>query len=247
MSTNIEWCDETWNPVTGCTPISAGCQNCYAKRMFNRRMWGYDFTPGTVHPKRLNQPMHWNKGRRIFVCSMGDLFHEFVDTRTIYDVLEIAETCPQHTFILLTKRPERMADVEAEWIEDSIANDGDTPRTWFDSMPNLWCGATTENQDLYDERFNHLQKQLVSVRYISAEPLLSHIDLGPVRFADDYRPYLDWVICGAETGPGKRHMELDWARSLRDQCKDAGVPFFFKKDSDGNSTLDGVEHKEFPA
>ncbi len=246
MATKIEWCDETWNPVTGCTPASEGCRNCYAERMFRRNLWGYDFTPGTFHENRLNQPMHWRRPRRIFVCSMGDLFHASVSTRSIYDVLEIVETCQQHTFILLTKRPERMARVEGEWIEDSIANDGDISRSWIGEMPNLWCGATTENQARYDARFNHLQKQIVFVRFISAEPLLGPIDLGPLRFDDEKRPYLDWVICGAETGPGKRPMNLDWARSLRDQCINADVPFFFKKDSDGNKTLDGETWHQYP-
>jgi len=228
MSTKIPWADETWNPITGCTPISEGCQNCYAKKMTARKMWDYDFTPGLFHEKRLNQPMHWKKPRRIFVCSMGDLFHDDVDIRTIYDVLEVVESCPRHTFIVLTKRAGRMRDVALEWSEDSIANDGDRWRTWESEMPNLWLGVSAENQKRFDERVPILMDIPAAVRFVSVEPMLGpvdlHVGLGP-----------DWVIAGPETGTGARPRDNEWIDSLSLQSK----CFFDKRDK--------WARREFPA
>lgn len=245
MSTKIEWCDETWNPVTGCTRVSEACENCYALKLFDRNLWGYG-PELQFHKERLVDPAELKgDGKRIFTGSMTDMFHEDVKTMWLGDTLDVIEKYPQHIFMMLTKRPKAM-----EWFFSEVAG--------FCNVlipDNLWLGVTAENQERVYERIPRLLATYSVVQFVSVEPMLGPVDLLPFMAVNDCdgapapRPNgdgLKWVICGAETGPKKRHMELDWARSLRDQCKDAGVPFFFKKDSDGNSTLDGVEHKEFP-
>lgn len=249
MPTKIEWTDETWNPITGCTPISEGCQNCYAKRMANRLKgrYGYDKDNPfkvTLHPDKLDEPLKWKKPRMIFVCSMGDLFHEDVPTTFIDQVLEIIAACPQHTFLALTKRPENLKHkIYGTTEENPYRQLGGG-----DYLSNLWLGVTAENQQRADERIPMLLQIPAVKRFVSIEPML-----GPVRFKTEKEMYeeaagmglenmffsfnninpngigLDWTICGGETGPGARPMHPDWARSLRDQCHAAGVPFFFKQ------------------
>jgi protein gp37 len=252
MSTKIEWCDETWNPVTGCTPISEGCKNCYAKRMTARNLWGYDFWPGTEHMDRLEEPLHWRKRRRIFVCSMGDLFHRAVGTPAIDRVRGVILECPQHAFMLLTKRPQRML---------TYTNGG---QSW---PSNVWLGVTAEKQKRADERIPILLQIPAAHRFVSVEPMLGpvslqtylvgHEDNGvapgrPVGTCVGYTPPLDWVICGAETGPGARYMDPLWAKRLRDECGAARVPFFFKKGSQPKDTDISVDEvrdlmvREFP-
>lgn len=231
MSTKIEWTDLTWNPITGCTPVSESCLNYYAKRMAARLAGrcGYpadDPFRVTFHPDKLDIPRKWKKPRRIFVCSMGDLFHSAISAVHICDILDICAQNGNHTFLLLTKRPERMRRLSNARLR---------------YPQNVWCGATAENQARLDERVPHLLETPAKVLFLSLEPLL-----GPVNLSQ-WLDRLSWIIIGAETGPGKRPMNLDWARSVRDQCAEAGIPFFFKKDSNGRSTLDGVEHHEFPA
>ena len=199
----------------------------------------------------MNQPLKWKKPRKIFVCSMADLFHEAVATRDIYDVLEMVESCPQHTFMFLTKRPERMLSVHAEWSEDGVANEGDTYWTWEDKMPNLWLGVTAENQKRADERIPLLLQIPAAVRFVSVEPCLEKIsfrwrDYSHKASGETYRQYLernrsinqyesikdiDWVIAGPETGPGARECKAEWIETLHDQCHEAGVPFFDKRDN----------------
>jgi len=233
MSSKIEWCDETWNPITGCTPISEGCENCYAARMAQRLRgrFGYPkhdpFCPGTEHQDRVfEQPTHWRKPRRIFVCSMGDLFHRDVRTQTIDRIFGLM-THPMsgmshHTYLLLTKRPERLLEGHAER---------------FAEWPNIWLGVTAENQQRADERIPILLEIPAAVRFVSVEPMLGPVDLsrylGQVPEAShdtwlDYDP-LNWVICGGETGPSARWMQSKWAGDLHDQCLAAGVPFFLKQ------------------
>ena len=245
-NTKIEWCDATWSPITGCTRISEGCANCYAERMTARNMWGYDFTPGTFHPHRLDQPLRWKKPRRIFVSSMGDLFHGQIHddggcslSMPSYawdEILDVVDACPRHTFIMLTKRADVM-DVVMDQTREAASCVGQ-----LEVIPNVWLGVTAENQKRADERVPILLQIPAAQRFVSVEPML-----GPVKWLNIPPHMPSWVICGAETGPGKRHMDLDWARDLRDQCIAAHVPFFFKKDSDGNSALDGREWKQFPA
>ena len=212
MTTKIQWCDETWNPVTGCTPISEGCKNCYAKRMFERKLWDYDFTPGTFHKDRMEIPLNWKKPRKIFVCSMGDLFHDAVKSRrhwSIFHMIERAGIVNGHTFIILTKRPQNMYD-------------------FFNFLPkhsnSYWLGVTAENQYQADERIPILLKIPAAVRFVSVEPMLEPVDLSP--WLDE----LDWVIAGPETGPGKRPCNSEWIEEIHKTCKDAGVPFFDKRD-----------------
>lgn len=240
--TKIEWATHTWNPITGCSPVSEGCQNCYAARIAKRLAGkaGYpkdDPFRVTLHPERLREPLRWRKPRNVFVVSMGDLFHEDVPEKWFSDIYAIIMESKRlrlgHTFIILTKRPKRMAELIR-------------PK---EPLTNLWLGVTAENQQRADERIPILLQIPAAVRFVSVEPMLEPVDLNqliipgnnPMEYHisalheqhDDclYESptQLDWVICGGESGPGARPMHPDWARSLRDQCQTAGTPFFFKQ------------------
>jgi protein gp37 len=249
----IEWCDATWNPVTGCTPVSAGCQNCYAKRMAGRfpKLHHYGPMAGTCaafhhivfHPERLDQPLHWRKPRRIFVCSMGDLFHEDAIETYHPRIWEAMGAAYWHTFMILTKRPKRMraALSDTGWLRPTLMNMGTSdPATW----KHVWLGVSVEDQATAEERIPILLRIPAAKRFVSVEPMLGPVGLNMIW--GPWKSELDWVICGAETGPHKRRMELAWARDLRWQCAAAGVPFFFKRDSDGNQTLDGATYNNWP-
>jgi len=263
MKTKIEWADETWNPVTGCTKVSEGCRNCYAEGIA-KRFWGErKFTDVQVHPDRLDAPLHWKKPRRVFVNSMSDLFHPDVPFEFIDKVFGVMTMACEHTFMILTKRPSRMLD----WFNWTTHN-----KTGLWPLPNVWLGVTVENQKAADERVPLLLQTPAARRFVSIEPALENVDLTHVQYdglveinalTGDYgvyRPHqghdynkLDWAIAGGETGPGARPMELDWARSLRDQCQDTCVPFFFKRVGTANKArgendrlLDGVEWNEYP-
>jgi len=222
-NTKIEWATKTWNPVTGCTPISAGCAGCYAARMAIRiaGRCGYPAENPfavTYHPERLDLPTKWKKPQRIFVNSMGDLFHRDVQFSWVLDVLEVISTTQRHVFMILTKRPENI--IAYGWLD------------------NLWIGVTVENA-MSTWRIDTLRESLAPVRFISFEPLLEPVgklDLSGIH----------WVIVGAETGPGARYMDPDWARDIRDQCKAAGVAFFFKKMSKKATIPDDLMIREFP-
>lgn len=265
---NIEWTDATWNPVTGCDRTSPGCDNCYALKMAGRlnRMGQANYQndgdprtsgPGfgvTCHPHMLDQPLRWKRPRRIFVNSMSDLFHPDVPDEFIARVFAVMALCPQHTFQILTKRPQRMAsllasprfDVFRASVVDSFIDHGvrvgldDDPFAW--PLPNVWLGVSIEN-DTYSWRANYLRDTPAAVRWISAEPLL-----GPLPSLD--LTGIDWLVVGGESGPGARPMHPDWVRDLRDRCngdfpcpgRDDGehrsstcacpvndVPFFFKQ------------------
>lgn len=245
MATKIEWTDETWNPITGCTKISEACKHCYAERM-SKRLAGrcgyptyYPFKV-TLHEDKLDEPLRWKKPRQVFVCSMGDLFHEDVPIRWFYEVYKVMEQCKHHTFLVLTKRPQRMANV-LEQFEG---------RSW--PLSNVWLGVTAENQQRADERIPVLLQIPAAVRFVSVEPMLGPVDLRKWMAWDGFRRNipgfipnpnyrgLNWVICGGETGPGARPMHPDWARSLRDQCQQVGVPFFFKQW--GEWSRDYIDH-----
>lgn len=200
----IEWTDATWNPVTGCSAVSAGCANCYARRMAHRFHGprGFDVT---LHPERLEIPFHWRKPRRVFVNSMSDLFHDAVPFDFIAKVFDVMQECEHHTFQVLTKRPARMADMV-----------GRLP--W---PANVWVGATVENADA-SNRIGELRRVPAAVRFLSCEPLL-----GPISNLS--LDGIHWVIVGGETGPGARQMDTQWAASIMRQCQDARVPFFFKR------------------
>lgn len=280
--TKIDWADMVWNPVTGCTPISEGCQHCYAERMAKRLqlMAPKKYSQGFAvkcHPEALSEPLKIKKPQRIFVCSMGDLFHDDVPDDFILKVLEVAEKAPQHTFIVLTKRPGRALQLFHNWglVPDDFLG---VPPSGEAFPKNIWFGVTVENQTRADERISLLLEIPAAVRFVSVEPMLSAVDLAYLCFngADSFGtlPGLDWIICGGETGPDARPMHPDWVRSLRDQCKAAEVPFFFKQWGEwfpdakryfhaqsqifGNTAifkigkkaaghmLDGKEHREFP-
>ena len=229
--TKIEWCDEVWNPITGCSPVSDACYNCYARRMANRLKGRFGYPSDepfrvTYHPDKLNRPFDWVNPKRIFVCSMGDLFHEDVPIDRINSVFLTILNADWHTYILLTKRPDRMADFM------SIGE-------WRSMMGHVWIGVTAENQRTADERIPILLQISAAVRFVSVEPMLGPIDLRKIK--------IGWVICGAETGPGARPMVSEWAIDLHKQCGLAGVPFFFKKDSNKLPVPDYVKNtREFP-
>lgn len=232
MSTPIPWTDATWNPVTGCTKTSPGCANCYIERTPPFRMAGRKFVNGTtgvqLHPERLDKPLHWRKPRRIFVCSLADLFHEDVPDKFIFDVFLTMAKAPQHTFQVLTKRPERARDWFASFREIKSSEPWEQDATWLRltgtpiagwPLPNLWLGVTIENAR-FNYRADILREIPAAVRFISAEPLLwSLVDLPPggFRFPLDLTG-IDWLIAGAESGPKARPMDEDWVRELRDAC-----------------------------
>jgi protein gp37 len=234
--TKIEWVKngKTWNPITGCTKTSGGCTNCYAERMAKRLAGrcGYPsdnpFRPGTLHEAKFSEPLRRRKPTEYFVCSMSDLFHSAVSDETIGRVLDVIRDCPQHRFMILTKRAYRLPD--------------------FSPYPaNCWVGITAENQRRADERIPHLLEVKAPVRFISCEPLLGAVNLQTNALMSG----LDWVIAGGETGPGARPMNPAWARSLRDQCLAADTPFFFKRHggvrkSFGDRLLDGREWNQRP-
>ncbi|MDH7578499.1 MAG: phage Gp37/Gp68 family protein [Bacillota bacterium] len=243
--TKIEWADAVWNPVTGCTPVSEGCQNCYAKRMATRLRGRFGYPEDepfrvTLHEDRVEEPLRWRKPKRIFVCSMGDLFHPDVSTNYQEQVWRVMLSTDKHTFLVLTKRSERMRN-EIKHVYARIFAD---PEMKHHRVPdNIWLGVTAENQQAVDERIPILLQIPAAVHWVSCEPLLGPVDLLHVDgndvlspATDDFwneleelRPaHLDWIVVGGETGPNARPMHPDWVRSLRNQAVAAGVPFFFK-------------------
>ena len=238
----IEWTDSTWNPVTGCTRVSEGCRNCYAERVLPRT--GQSFDKVVCHPDRLNVPLHWKKPRRIFVNSLSDLFHEDVPDEFIAKIFLTMLSAKQHTFQILTKRPRRMLD-----LLEKPSSAFPLAMMVGDTLPNVWLGVSCEDQRTADERIPLLLQTPAAVRFISAEPLLGPIDLSHIggKSAVAYRMVakeprrLNWVIVGGESGPGARPMHPDWARSLRDQCQAAGVPFFFKQWGEFSPTVKVVD------
>ncbi len=212
----IEWTDATWNPVTGCTKVSAGCANCYAET-FAERFRGvpnHHFEQGfdlKRWPNRLEWPLLWKEPRKIFVNSMSDLFHEEVSDDFIWKVFEVMEKAKQHTFQVLTKRTARMA----EWTQKHFSKK---------KIPShIWMGTSLERQDFYG-RVEYLKKVPANIRFLSVEPLL-----GPIKFkAHDLRA-LKWVIVGGESGHKARPMDGMWAIEIRNQCEQQKVPFFFKQ------------------
>lgn len=252
----ILWTDSTWSPITGCTKVSAGCKNCYAEREVESRwsknpksvFYGRAFTDVRCHPDTLAQPLHWKKPRKIFVCPRGDLFHEDVPDQFIADVFGIMAAASQHTFQVLTKRPERalkllgagcMGGFEAA-VEECLALYSDKDLVW--PLSNVWLGVSVEDQDAADERIPLLLDTPAVVRWISAEPLIGPVSFRWAKWHDysskkpglvhgqlDGMRDIDWVVCGGESGHKARPMHPDWARSLRDQCRAAGVPFLFKQ------------------
>lgn len=218
----IEWTDMTWNPVTGCTKISPGCKNCYAHRMARRLhamgqvRYRNNFAV-TLQPDVLAQPLRWHQPRKIFVNSMSDLFHQDVPLDFIRRVFDAMGEADWHTFQILTKRSERLAEVA-----DKLP--------WHD---NIWMGVSVESAG-YTYRIDDLRKVSASVRFLSVEPLLGPIPRLPLHG-------IHWVIVGGESGPGARTADPRWVRKIRDRCVIQGVPFFFKQWGGTRKKLTGRE------
>lgn len=331
--TTIPWTDETWNPVTGCSIVSPGCENCYAAAIalrFKRTPfpWTGNHAADNVrlHGERLEEPLHWQTPRRVFVNSMSDLFHELVPDDFLDRVFTIMALTPHLTYQILTKRPERMLAYMTERSAQQMNDAIDAASLWLKwgsslrltttwPLPNVWLGTSVEDQRRADERIPLLLLTPAAVRFLSVEPMLDAVDIGmssavcsccprwPSRWvrlsrsvrADPYLmmidrpratatagiyraksnwhgalsvpandgkhlglkpaefealPRLDWVICGGESGPHARPMDIDWARSVRDQCAAAGVPFFYKqlggRYPDRDRLLDGRMWEEMP-
>lgn len=270
--TGIEYLDYSWNPLAmHCTPVSAGCARCWhltmTKRLAGnpaisveaRAAYAGDAPPLLIE-ERLGEPLSLKKGSRIGVQFMGDLFCKDVPFEYVAEIEDVMSSTPQHTYMLLTKRPDRML----EWVT-WMANEGaEMPSAFVALGDNIWLGTTVENPDQL-WRILVLLQIPAAVRFVSVEPMLGPVDFarwlpgqfdgtthtdhaGVERYDLGGAPVhpLDWVICGAETGPGARPMDRDWAYSLKDQCWTGDIPFFFKKDSAGNRTLDGRLWEQSP-
>jgi protein gp37 len=212
MATNshIEWTDATWNPVTGCTKISPGCQNCYAERLSKRlRAMGQpNYRNGSklsLQPQMLGLPLRWRSPKRIFVNSMSDLFHKDVPTDFIKQVFDVMGQTNWHQYQVLTKRSERVLELSRD----------------LDWMPQMWMGVSVESEK-YKYRIDDLRETGAHVKFLSLEPLLG--SLGNLNLRG-----IDWVIVGGESGPGARRVDPQWVTEIRDQCVDGGIAFFFKQ------------------
>lgn len=229
---SIEWTDATWNPVTGCTQISPGCDHCYAKTFAERfaGVPGHPYEQGfalRLWPERLELPLHWKRPRRIFVTSMGDLFHNEVPDDFIRQVFDVMVKADWHIYQVLTKRSGRLARLgpSLPWA------------------PHIWAGVSVEN-NRYSWRVDQLRRVPAHVRFISAEPLLGPIDRVNLEG-------IDWVITGGESGHGHRPIEVDWVREVRDRCSVQGTAFFHKQwggrtPKAGGRLLDGRTWDEQP-
>jgi protein gp37 len=210
LNSAIEWTESTWNPVTGCTKISLGCRHCYAERMALRLqgMGQPNYARGfklSLHPQALRLPQTWKKPQMVFVNSMSDLFHEDVPLDFIQRVFDVMRQVHWHQFQILTKRSERLLELDPLFAWPS----------------NVWMGVTVEQAD-YAYRIDHLRRTHAAIKFLSLEPLL-----GPIPSLD--LEGIHWVVVGGESGPGARPMDPKWATDLRDQCLAARVPFFFKQ------------------
>jgi protein gp37 len=233
LNSAIEWTEATWNPVTGCTKTSAGCERCYAERMALRLkgMGQANYARGftvALHPRTLGLPLAWKQPKMIFVNSMGDLFQEDVPLDFIQEVFDVMHRADWHTYQVLTKRSERLVEL-------------DPVLTW---APHVWMGVSVENAD-YTHRIDHLRRTHAALKFLSLEPLL-----GPMPALD--LKGIHWVVVGGESGPGARPMKPEWVTDIRDQCIGAKVPFFFKQWGGVNKKkagrlLEGRTWDEMPA
>jgi protein gp37 len=211
----IEWTDATWNPVRGCTKVSPGCARCYAETFAERfrGVPGHPYEQGfdlRLVPGKLDEPLRWRRPRTIFVNSMSDLFHRDVPDHYVAEVARVMKAAPWHTFQVLTKRADRLCKLLASTL------------AFVAREPHVWWGVSVENRKHGLPRIAHLQAAPAAVRFLSVEPLLE--PLGRLDLRD-----IAWVIVGGESGYRARPMRPEWVRDIRDQCVDAGVPFFFKQ------------------
>lgn len=217
---SIEWTEQTWNPVTGCTKVSPGCKFCYAEKFAARlqSMGVENYRNGfklTLHPHMLDKPLEWKKPSVIFVNSMSDLFHKDVPDEFIIAVFKTMNKAHWHQFQVLTKRPERVLELNKKL-------------NW---TPNIWMGTSVENAD-YMDRIDMLRKTSAKIKFLSLEPLLGALPNMNLK-------KIDWVIVGGESGFKARPMKLEWVLDIQEQCQEAGVPFFFKQWGGKNKKLTG--------
>ncbi len=299
--TGISWTDATWSPVVGCSRVSEGCRNCYSERLVATRLRHTEKYSGLAQmtqagprwtnvvrcaPDALIQPLRWVNPKRIFVNSMSDTFHKDVPTAFLDRMFIVMALGWQHTFQVLTKRPERMAEYMADpdlparmdeeygrWASEATESAHQLSRCRSSFMcrvqrdevlwplPNVWVGTSVEDQAAADARIPHLLNVPAKVRFLSCEPLLGPVDLTAVDFGGIFgetnalngkrmpggERLIHWVIAGGESGPNARPMHPDWARSLRDQCAAAGVPFHFKQWGEFTPTerREGVTYETF--
>ncbi|MEE8206887.1 MAG: phage Gp37/Gp68 family protein [Nitrospinaceae bacterium] len=296
----IGWTDATWNIVTGCSVVSPGCTNCYAMKLAGTRLKHHPSRKGLTDPGKsgpvwngqvrfneqwLDQPMRWKKPRHIFVAAHGDLFHERVHDEWLDQIFAVMAISTQHTFQILTKRPQRMLSYMNKIVSDPTLI-GDTAGQFLDwadipelaSWPpkNIWLGVSAEDQKHADERIPFLLDTPAASHFVSLEPQIEHIHLGYIGWPDpskkavarnginallgmDFRcgrngakmPRLDWVIQGCESGRGRREFDLEWARSMREQCAYSGIPYFLKQlpingEVVTEPALDRVQHLAMP-
>lgn len=230
--TKIEWTECSWNPITGCTKVSDGCKNCYAERLTKRlvSMKNPRYQNGfnvTIHKDLLELPKKWKTPRKIFVNSMSDIFHEKIPDEIILKIFETMNQCPQHQFQVLTKRPERLYNLNNQIV-------------WTD---NIWMGVTVENAD-YLNRIDLLRNTDARIKFISAEPLLG--SLTPLDLTN-----IDWIIVGGESGPGARPMKKEWVLDIKNSANNQHTAFFFKQWGGTNKKkngreLDGMIYSEYP-
>lgn len=245
----IEWTDKTWNPVTGCNKVSPGCRNCYAESIA-KRFWGNrKFSDVQFHEDRLLQPFRWKKPQKVFVNSMSDLFHDKVTDEQLDQVFAVMALCPQHTFQVLTKRPQRMMEylsnttgeenvlarvlcqareIRSQFPKASTASDLGWP------YPNVWLGVSVENQKAADERIPLLLQTPAATRFLSCEPLLESVNLTPwlpclTIGGVEMEPWPIWVIVGGESGSGARPCDTRWIQGIVEQCQSVDVPVFVKQ------------------
>jgi len=233
----IEWTDATWNPVRGCTKISAGCTHCYAAVFAERfrGVKGHPYEQGfdlRLVPEKLGEPLKWHSPRRVFVNSMSDLFHESVPDDYIGSVIETMLQADWHTYQVLTKRSDRMYQLLSTQFRAAATRN------------HIWWGVSVENRKYGLPRIEHLRLAPAAVKFLSIEPLLE--DIGEIDLSQ-----IHWVIVGGESGFGAREMQRDWVISIRQQCRRDRVPFFFKqwggvRKKSAGRTLDGRTYDEFP-
>jgi protein gp37 len=236
-ATKIEWTDSTWNPVRGCTKISPGCQHCYAETFAERfrGVAGHPYEQGfdlRLVPEKLAEPLRWSQSRMVFVNSMSDLFHCSIPDDYIHAVATVMAKADWHIYQVLSKRSERLSDLLQSKLRFAA------------NLRHIWWGVSVENRKHGIPRIQHLREAGCQVAFLSIEPLLE--DLGRLDLDG-----IGWVIVGGESGPGARPMQRQWVVNIRQQCADAGVPFFFKqwggvRKSHTGRTLDGATYDEFP-
>ena len=277
MGTDIDiaWAEATWDPLVGCTRKSAACKHCYAEALTaaNARPggWGQGFADGSgwsgkveLRADRLALPLGWETGRRIFVNSLSDVFHEALDTAVIDKIFAVMALAPQHIYVVLTKRPKTAQPYMADAATPgriAKAMDELAPGTAHDApvwpLPHAWLGVTAENQKEADRRIPLLLETPAALRFIAAEPLLEKLDLklGTWLKPPGSGARIDWVVAGGETGAKGTACHPDWARELRDQCAKADTPFFWNQwgqhiphgAAEAQRLLDGIQHEAIPA